>query len=126
MLQSCEDFLNPDPSTPAQKLKGTWQVVENSIEFGEQQYLVEFYPESNDSASIKIYNFFGLGSWSYVTADISNQTLSIPSQTEEGYTILGTGTINEEFTEISLDFTVEEVVVPQKTVFAVSAVFTKQ
>lgn len=126
IFSSCEDFLNPDPSTPAQKLKGTWQVVETSTEFGEQQYLVEFYPESNDSASVKIYNFFGLGSWSYVNAEVNNQTLSIPTQTEEGYSIVGSGTINEDFTEISFNFTVEEVVVPQKNVFAVSAVFTKQ
>lgn len=126
IFSSCEDFLNPDPSTPAQKVKGTWNVAETSIEFGEQQYLVEFYPESNDSASVKIYNFFGLGSWSYVHAEISNRMLSIPTQIEEGYSILGTGTINEDFTEINLDFTVEEVVVPQKNVFAVSALFTKQ
>jgi hypothetical protein len=125
-MQACEDFFNPDTSTPAEKLKGTWQVVENSIEFGEQQYLVEFYQESNDSATVKIYNFFGLGSWSFVMADVDNQTILIPTQTEEGYQIVGSGSINSDFTEIEMNFTVEEVVVPQKNLFAVTAVLTKQ
>jgi len=126
LMTSCEDLFNTTPQTPAEKLKGTWQVAETSAEFGAQQYLVEFYTDYNDSSKMTIYNFFGLGSWSYVSIDVDNQTIVIPEQTEEGYKIIGSGTVNDDFTQVNLAFTVEEVVVPQKSVFEVNAVLTKE
>lgn len=126
IMTSCEDLFNTTPQTAPEKLKGTWQVAESSAEFGSQQYLVEFYTDYNDSTKMTIYNFFGLGSWSYVTINVDNQNIVIPEQTEEGYKITGTGTVNTDFTQINMSFTVEEVVVPQKSVFEVSAVLTKE
>ncbi|MCF8294841.1 MAG: hypothetical protein K9I34_02160 [Bacteroidales bacterium] len=126
MFSSCDEILNPDTQSSVDKLKGIWLVAETSSEFGQQQYQVEFSEDETDSTRMNIYNFFGLGTWSYVSIDVDNQTLTIPSQTEEGYIISGSGTVNEDFTQVNLSFTVEEVVVPQKSVFAVTAVLTKE
>lgn len=126
MFSSCDEILNPDTQSSVDKLKGIWMVAETSSEFGQQQYQVEFSEDETDSTRMNVFNFFGLGTWSSVSIDVDNQTLTIPSQTEEGYIITGSGTVNDDFTQVNLSFTVEEVVVPQKSVFAVTAVLTKE
>lgn len=126
MFSSCDEILNPDTQSSVDKLKGIWLVAETSSEFGQQQYQVEFSEDETDSTRMNVFNFFGLGTWSSVSVDVDNQTLTIPSQTEEGYIITGSGTVDDGFTQVNLSFTVEEVVVPQKSVFAVTAVLTKE
>ncbi len=125
---SCVDEL-PDLSedSPAELLVGTWGVVENSATYGQQNYEVAFYVFDLDDKMVKIFNFYGLGSWSHVLAGVDGNTITITEQTVEGHKIVGTGTISDDFKTIEFEYNVEEVsVVKSANSEDVTATFTKK
>ena len=125
---SCVDEL-PDISEnkPTELLVGTWSVVENSETYGQQNYDVAIYVFDAVDDMVKIYNFYGLGSWSHVLAGVAGHTITIAEQTIEGHKIIGTGTISDDFKTIEFDYNVEEVsVVKSLNSEDVTAIFTKQ
>ncbi len=122
-FSACDDLVNDDSSNP---LVGTWSVSESSSEFGDQTYQVEITTEMLDPDFVRVYNFFGLGSWSYVTMEQVDQELIIPIQDAEGFRFLGTGNLNESMDQFQLSFTAEELSQVSKSAFQVDATFTKQ
>ncbi len=119
----CDDLFNNTDDENG--LKGTWEVKESSPEYGDQTYLVEITNELLDENFIRIYNFFGLGSWSYVNGEVNEQQLIIPIQEVEGFRFYGLGTIDSGFESIELRFVSEEIAVISKTAVEIDAVFTK-
>ncbi|MCF8372471.1 MAG: hypothetical protein K9H64_12655 [Bacteroidales bacterium] len=128
LFVSCEQansIINPDDARS--QYTGIWNVVENSTTFGTQYYDVEFFATSSDKTIINMANFFALGTWAEVEAELNNDLLVIPLQTVEGYKIYGQGSISSNQKSINFSFTVEEVATA-KSVHSevVTAVFTKQ
>ncbi|MEA3445864.1 MAG: hypothetical protein U9R19_14190 [Bacteroidota bacterium] len=121
---SCEEIATDDPRTI---YIGMWDVVENSGIFGSQYYEAEIFATSSDESILSIANFFGLGTWIEIEAEINDDVLIIPFQTIEGYEIVGQGQISSNKKIIDFAFTVEEVATTKSTYSEeVTAVFTKQ
>ncbi len=128
LFVSCDEanqLINPDD--PRSQYIGIWKVEENSETFGIQNYDVEFFATSSDSTILTIANFFALGTWTEVEAELDDNLLVIPLQTVEGYKIYGQGSISSNKKTINFSYTVEEVATT-KAVHSevVTAVFTKQ
>ena len=123
LMTSCTtDVLNPDPNNGI--LTGVWSAVETSPTYGTQYYDVEI--EHVDDYNIKIYNFYGLGSWLFVDAGLSGSSIILNDQTIEGHRFAGQGIVSSNSKNINMNFTVEEVSV-KKSIMAenVSVVYTK-
>ncbi len=128
LLLSCEEaneILNPDDQRS--DYTGMWDVVETSEMFGTQNYEAEIFAISNDENILTIANFFFLGSWTQIEAEIDDDLLVIPLQTIEGYEIYGQGQVSNNKEKIDFVFTVDEVATTKSlTAEEVNAVFTKQ
>jgi len=125
---SCiEDIPDPNGNNTPELLVGTWSVVEDSETYGTQNYDVAIYQATIGDNMIKIYNFYGLGSWSYILAGVDNKSITIVEQTMEGHIIFGSGTISDDYKTIEFSYNVEEVAVAKSLNFEdVTATFTKQ
>lgn len=105
-LISCEDFsLQPQN----RRLDGQWTCQENHSEEGSLTYTITIDTDERDSTKIYLYNFLDLQQSPqipvYAYAYIKANSVSIPNQTIAGHTVEGTGTINQEYSKITLSFT---------------------
>lgn len=127
LFVSCDD-INDILNTDARgAYTGMWDVVEKSETFNTLNYEVEFFATSSDSSILNIANFFALGTWAEVEAELDDNLLVIPLQTVEGFKIYGQGSISANKKTINFSYTVEEVATT-KAVHSevVTAVYTKQ
>ncbi len=132
LLSGCipdDELLNP--ADPREAIEGVWQCDENSASFQHQVYEVTISKSFADSTQVLINNFFGLGLWVEAKANLQGSQLVIPNQTIENYSVSGTGTINSDKSQISLQYFVSEVVTKKnsaKNLFSetVSAVYVKK
>ncbi len=127
-LNSCiDDIPDPNDNNTTELLVGTWAVVENSATYGTQNYDVAIYKYEIGDDMIKIYNFYGLGSWSRLIAGVDDKTITIVEQTIEGHVIFGMGTISDDYKSIEFSYNVEEVSVAKSLNSEdVTATFTKK
>lgn len=89
------------------EILGTWNVTENSSEFGVQYYDVVISADPVDNNKVLISNFYGLGETIYgiTNADFA---INIPGQDAGSYTISGQGIVNDKYTSIEWSYTVSD------------------
>jgi hypothetical protein len=93
---SCEDENSNDPSLPADdrdQYTGTWTCADSSQQFGTSTYSVTI-SKTGSADSIRISNFYQLGSNNFAIGLVSANSLTIPSQTVTSINITGFGTKN--------------------------------
>jgi hypothetical protein len=85
-----------------EKFLGSWTCKDSSITNGDVQpiYTVTI-TKVGDNDSVRISNFYRLGSNTFVYAKISDKTLFIPSQNDDGFLISGSGSINNSSIKIN-------------------------
>ncbi|KFD39821.1 hypothetical protein AT05_03330 [Schleiferia thermophila str. Yellowstone] len=105
-LLSCErdDF---DINDPRLNYTGTWDVKETEGDFAPQSYTVTI--DLGELANnLIIRGLYAQGPNFTTTALVSGRSLDIPVQTRTGLTLSGSGTANQNYTEISLQFSVND------------------
>lgn len=91
-LISCADEEPLEPDTdPREKFVGNWTVSEEVAGAASGTYPSSVSLDSVNSAQIIISNIFNLGNAVSVSATVSENSLSIGSQTVSGIVIAGTG-----------------------------------
>jgi hypothetical protein len=120
IIQSCED-TNDKTNDPRDNITDTWQCKETSEVFKQTTYTVDITKSSSDSTKILIDNFYQIGPGSKVSAKLNGSGLSIASQTLDGFTISGSGTISSNYKTINLTYTVND----GAGIDHVTAVYTK-
>ncbi len=103
---SCED--KTDQKIGVDNITDTWQCKENSTSYGQSTYTVDITKSSADSTKILIDNFYQMGAGIKVTAKLSGFTLNIASQTVDGFTIAGSGTISSNYKTVNWTYTVND------------------
>lgn len=106
MIISCdEDIFGP------RSLEGTWNVTENSDEYGLQKFQVGIDYVAGDSSKIIIGNFSNLDMGVGVTANVSGLNLTIPVQTFNtmggAFRVSGNGTANATMRRISWNYRID-------------------
>jgi len=105
IYNSCEELINNEltSSEIAQKLEGQWQCNEQSSQFKstDDYYSVYITLSETDSTKVFISNIYQLGNEIEAYAKIDKQTITIPRQIVDGYTINGSGTISSNLREIT-------------------------
>ena len=122
LFTSCiDDLLNTDDPD---SISGMWNVEESSSTYGTQYYNVQITEKYENV--VNIYNFYGLGSWVFIEADIDDNTVLIEEELLDGYRFSGQGIISDDKQTIDFAFSVEEVSVKKSTLVEnVTAVYTK-
>jgi hypothetical protein len=103
LINSCEvadDLINGR----AGELEDDWACSEDSEIVGHTNYTVYITAESANG--ILIDNFFDVGIT--VKATIVGNSINIPTQVVEGFTINGSGSVNNGNDEINLSYTVND------------------
>jgi hypothetical protein len=107
LMNACEDspfFPNDDIIS---SIEDTWHCSEESSLFGSQSYLVDISRYEPNSDSIVLDNFYNIGFGKEVIAVVNGQDITIPSQVVDGFTISGTGHIQNSATSISFAYTAD-------------------
>lgn len=94
------------PSDPTSKISGQWSCSEDSELFGISTYQVTI-TRSGNVQEILLTGFYNLTGRS-VRATVDGQEIIIPSQTVDGNTISGNGTIAKDFSDIEFFFDVDD------------------
>lgn len=125
MAYSCEDLLGPDNGGDRDMLVDTWKVTEesNPLKSGQGAYWVEIEKHPDNQNMVLIYFFHGLGNDVYAEASLSGSTLTLGSQVlEGGWTIEGSGEIQNSWNEINWTYTAED---GSSNIDLVTAVYTR-
>jgi len=129
IFSSClpDEEINPDSDDPRDNIEYTWTCNENSPTYGELTYMVDISKDPYDSTKVILSNFYQLGTWSTTKATLSGKTLTISSQTVDGHTISGQGTIESNYKTINWTYEVVELNYWDKVLAKenVTAVFTR-
>ncbi|HEX3009551.1 MAG TPA: hypothetical protein VHO90_18245, partial [Bacteroidales bacterium] len=96
-----------DSQSPRDNIADTWKCAETSAS-GSDSFLVEIVADNTSTTGIKIYNFDNLGDNLAVLATVNSFSISIPSQSVDGFTISGSGTISSDYKKITLKYTVND------------------
>lgn len=113
MVTSCEvadDLLGSGENL--EKIEGTWSVEEESEYYKSTAssmsvYTVSISLDPSNTSGIIIDNFYGVGI--SVRANVSGRSIIIPNQnTDDDYTVYGSGTINSSYNSITLDYEVDD------------------
>jgi hypothetical protein len=107
MINACEDspfFSNNDLVS---SIEGTWHCSEESSIFGSQEYLVDISRYAPNSDSILLDNFYNIGFGKEVIAVVNGQDIEIPNQVVDGFTISGTGYIQNSANSVSFTYTAD-------------------
>ncbi len=110
---SCKPDENPDSTVTSlrSKIVDYWSVDEQSQIYKSinSKYTAEIVKHSTDSSKVKIDNFYNLGYGKMVTATVSdNYSISIPSQTVDGFVISGSGIIDHGLKKIDFSYIVDD------------------
>lgn len=95
-----------------EKLEGTWSVDEESEYYKSTAsamsvYTVSITVDPDNTSGVIIDNFYGVGI--SVRANVSGRSIIIPNQnTDDDYTVYGSGTINSSYSTISFDYVVDD------------------
>ncbi len=123
VFASCDesDLFSDDPRDA---FVGDWSVSENNAK--KSAYL--FYDVSieksvTDSTAVYIYNFYEIGNTLSVRAVVDGSRISLPSQTVDGFTFYGSGTISYNDKSIEWLYTADY---NNGTVETLKATFTKK
>lgn len=119
-----------DEEIPAlsEKFSGTFDVLENCNLDGQEiisDYVSVIAGDSDDETKISISNFWGLFV-APVEATVDGSTVTIPLQDpdNDGFQVLGTGTLNDAEDRITFNFTITDTVYGDS--YSCSAFFDKQ
>lgn len=96
VMASCEKDNGSDPSSPSDDRDlyvGTWSCADSSQLFGTSTYAVTISKTGN-ADTIRITNFYQLGTGNSAIGLVSSNSLTIPSQTVSSIDITGFGTKN--------------------------------
>ncbi len=105
-MASCEDdvedILNPDD--PRDRIVNTWTCEESD---GSNPYQIDIVKDDDDDDQERIYihNFHGLAL--QVEADYKSRTITIPTQTVDGHSISGSGSMAITFLSFDMDYTID-------------------
>jgi hypothetical protein len=100
--------------TVDEDLSGSWTCKETSDIFslkgtkGTSVYQVSITRDASDSDVYYMDNFYKLGSGVKVTALVTGNTITIPSQESDGFAFAGTGTIDGSFNTINMTYTADD------------------
>ena len=125
IFHSCEDFFSPEEETgdPRDKVNDLWYCTEESEIFGKTSYdEVYIYNHPSDSTSIYIENFYNLGENNKIKAQLSGKTIIINNGYIDEYIVSGVGNINNSYTQIDWNYSVEH---PDGEEDNVTAIYTK-
>ena len=110
-LNSCEEILD---GNTIDDLEGQWSVIENTQKkkkSTEDAFQVYISVDPDNSSKVIIENFYALG-WgvSFVRANYSNGTLTIPRQTfaSDYEVVSGVGTISSNYKKIDWTYMIDE------------------
>lgn len=107
-FSSCDDLLDDDPTTPFEKVLGTYSVEETSPTFGTQHYYVSISKDPYVANVLSIYNFFDMGSFIRVVGEVVDGNIELAPQDVDGFKIFGEGEISDDFDRIDFIYTIEE------------------
>ena len=85
---------------------GEWSVTETTGEFAPQTYTVQI--SLGSSSLLLLQGLYAQGSMFALDASVSGQNFILPSQSVSGFSVSGSGTANEDFTEMNLTFTIND------------------
>lgn len=110
VLSSCELPEDEVFTSDAERLEGAWQVDETSSVFKSTLdfYQVYIYPDENNESQIYIENFYMIGRDYSVLARLNGNSILIPSQVVDGFSISGSGTISSDFETIVMSYAVDD------------------
>ncbi len=114
MFASCEpeeNEIDNFSNDTRDNVTGMWDVVENNqIEAKStmENYQVEIFYDTTTTSEIVIANFYNLGMAEEAVAIMSGLNLTINSQSIDGFTVNGSGTISSNYKTISLDYLVND------------------
>lgn len=101
---------NPQPTEdPRDKFVGSWLCNENSSQFGQiNPFYVTITLNQSNSSQIYLANFYQLGSGQKVYGVVTNNTVTIPSQTVSSKSVSGSGTITNNNNTINWNYYVND------------------
>ena len=113
LLSVCLAFAGCIPEEFDSNLAGVWRCSESSEIFlkstkGTSIFDVVFKQDADNQSKYYIGNFYDLGSSIEVVATVSGSTLIIPEQTVNGFVFKGSGTINDQYNLIDMNYTVDD------------------
>lgn len=122
LFSSCE---KDEPSTstgdPRDLYIGVWECQENSTQNGISIFDVIIYKSQTSSTQVLIENFYKYGPTFAPFAEVSGNSIVIPSQVIQGNIVQGSGTLQS--TTINMSYTIDD---GNLVVDNVTAVFTKK
>ncbi len=91
---SCDEALDLLSDDPRDAFVGDWSVTENSARKTLPVYYeVSISKSASDSTLVRISNFYDIGHNQSVDAEVTGGTITIGSQTRDGFTFQGSGNI---------------------------------
>jgi hypothetical protein len=105
LLTACVEETNPN--NDREDFLGNWTCNEYEGDFAPQTYDVEVLP-TGDGNDVVIRGLYNQGTGFDVVASVSGNTIDIPTQNEDGFTIAGRGTINNNLDRVELSFTADD------------------
>ena len=96
-----------DPNNAREDFLGNWTCNEYEGDFAPQTYNVEVLATGSGNDVI-IRGLYNQGTGFDVAASVSGSNIDIPTQTEDGFTLAGFGTINDNLNRVELTFTADD------------------
>ncbi len=109
-FEACQKDSTTDPSvvtSDRDKFLGTWSSQSTGPIAGTLNFTMSITAGSSSASQIKIENFDAEGAGTFVLANISGSSVSIPENIVNGDTIQGSGVFNNNST-ISLTYVVKD------------------
>jgi hypothetical protein len=114
---------NNNSTDPRDKFVGSWLCKETSHKNGVSTYTIPISLNSGNSSQIYMSNFYQLGTSTKAYGIVANNNITIPSQTDDSFTVSGTGIMSSSNTStINWNYYVYD----GANIDTCSAVFTKQ
>jgi len=105
LLNACT--IESDPNNDREVFLGNWTCNEYQGDFAPQTYNLEIYAIGSGDR-IGLAGLYNQGPSFVVVAEVSGSSLFISTQTVDGITIAGSGTIASNFDQISLNFSADD------------------
>ena len=102
---ACE--IDQDPTNARTDFLGQWLCSEVEGDFAPQNYAILVDPVGSESL-VDIKGLYNLGPTFVVRAEVQGSGIYITTQTSNGITIAGTGSINSNLDEVTLNFTADD------------------
>ncbi len=91
LLASCSKNDSDPVTDPRDQYVGSWTTVETCNSSSSQTFTITVSKSVSDNVSIKIQNFYNLGSSTYTFAKTSGNSITIESQSVSGWNLHGSG-----------------------------------